>query len=222
LKIITTFATDLKKISIFEAEMNMNLRIPKEDFESLIELLSFSDSEFNSIIEDIEKISIDLDIKSIESKLKDITSNYKVILGLYFTFCKFDIPEEKFSQQLTDYYKSKIDDKSSNGKIKKRLLKLFKKNNPIRVAVKSRILISEVSNLYHESRIITDVRPVFSSNEENSVIGKVILSNLKISYRKDDAFKEFFVTLEEEDLEELKKIIDRAIKKTKQLKSNTI
>jgi hypothetical protein len=202
--------------------MNMDLRIPKEDFESLIELLNLSDSEFNSIVEDIEKISIDLDFKSIESKLKDITSNHKVILGLYFTFCKFDTPEEKFSQQLADYYKNKIDDESSNGEIKNRLLKLFKKDNPIRIAVKSRILISEVSNLYHESRILTDIRPVFSSNEENSVIGKVILNNLKISYRKDKDFKEFFVTLEEEDLEELKSIIVRAIEKTKQLKLDTI
>jgi hypothetical protein len=202
--------------------MNMDLNIPKEDFESLIELLNLSDNEFNSIVEDIKKISIDLDFKSIESRLKDITSNYKVILGLYFTFCKFDIPEEKFSQQLLDYYNSKIGVESSNEEIKDRLLKIFKKDNPIRVAVKSRILISEVSSLYHESRILTDIRPVFSSNEENDVIGKVILSNLKISYRKADVFKEFFVTLEEEDLKELKNTVDRAIEKTKQLKLDTL
>lgn len=202
--------------------MEMDLKIPKEDFESLIELLNLSDNEFDSIVEDIEKMSFDLNFKSIESKLRNITSNYKVILGLYFTFCKFDIPEDKFAHQLAEYYKNKIDDDSANNEIEQRILKLFKKENPIRIAIKSRILISEVSNLYDECRVLTDVRPVFSSKEESSIISKVILSNLKISYRKNEDFKEFFVTLEEEDLRKLKDVIERAIKKLELLKSNTI
>ena len=202
--------------------MEMELKIPREDFESLIELLNLSDSEFDSIVTDIEKIPRDLNFKSIKDKLSDITSNYKVILGLYFTFSKFDMPEDKFASQLSKYYKRKVDDNSLGNEVKVRILKLFNKNNPIRFAIKSRTLSSEVSNLYNETRILSDIRPVFSSNEESTLIGKVILNNLKISYRSGEDYKEFFVTLEEEDLYELKDVLERAIKKTEVLKSSNI
>jgi hypothetical protein len=202
--------------------MEMELKIPSDDFESLIELLNLSDSEFDSIVKDIEKISVDSDFKSIETKLQDITSNYKVILGLYFTFCKFDMHENKFAMQLSNYYKQMTDDDSVDSKLVNRIQDLFKKDNPIRIAIKSKTLFTEVANIYNDSRILSDIRPVFSSKEENSLIGKVILNNLKINYRTDNDYKEFFVTLNVEDLLELRDVIDRAIQKTEILKSSNL
>lgn len=203
--------------------MDIELKIPQDDFESLIELLNTSEDEFNALVEDIEGIDSNLKLDEIEKKLQEITSNYKLIFGLYFTFCKFDVAEEKFAKQLSEYYHSQIESETEGGiDTQNRILRLLKKENPLRLAIKSLILQQEVSNAYIDSRIITDIRPVFSSKEEKTIIGSVVTNNLKISYSNNDQKMDFFVSLDEEDLNLLKKTIERAIDKTKVLKSKKI
>lgn len=54
---------------------------------------------------------------------------------------------------------------------------------------------------YNESSITTDIRPVF--NNENTLLGSAIINNLKIIYTKNNSKQEFFVTLEDSEIEEL-------------------
>nr|NQU94468.1 hypothetical protein [Bacteroidota bacterium] len=199
----------------------MNLT-PREDFESLIELLNMSGEEFDTLVSEIEKIPNNISFGDVEESLMEVTNSHKVILGLYFTFCKVDIPEKKFAKKLLDYYTKQLDEGIKKSDLESKVLKLFKKDNPVRLAIKSRIIASQIDKSFIDSRIITDIRPVFSSSEENILIGKVITNNLKISFRKDNAIKDVYFSLDEEDLESLKKTINRALLKTKLLKTKNL
>lgn len=199
--------------------MSLELEIPVEDFNSLIELSNMSLADFKMLMIQIENIKLNDSFVEVENQLKDITNHYKLILGLYFTFCKFDIPEEKFTNKLYDYYVKKINSNTNKKTFTEKFLLLFRKNNPIRVTIKSFIISSQVDKAYNEARIITDIRPVFSSKEEHEIINQLIINNLKITYSDGEDTKDFFVSLDIDDLFSLKATIERAINKTNLLKT---
>ena len=195
--------------------------IPKEDFESLIELVNLGDEEFKSISEKILALN-NLDrFDDIKSALSEITSHYNVILNLVFTLCALDIKEEQFVADLFSYYTAnikKIEKQLDEEIFKNRFLSFFTKKSPIRLAAKSLLLSFEVDHIYRDARILTDIRPVFSNKDDLDLLGNITINQLRISYRRKNKVDNFFVSLDNEDLENLKNVIERAINKTKILK----
>lgn len=74
------------------------------------------------------------------------------------------------------------------------------------------ILLGNERN-YIDTRIFTDIRPVFTEDPSEEPVGAVLVHNLKIEYRKENSTQEFFVALDSQDLLKLRKVIDRAIAK---------
>jgi len=68
--------------------------------------------------------------------------------------------------------------------------------------------------LYCESKILSDIRPVFGQDVEAEPVGAVITHTLKIGYHDDDEHKDFFIVLDQEDLIGLHVTIERAISKS--------
>jgi hypothetical protein len=82
-------------------------------------------------------------------------------------------------------------------------------------------LMMEYEKTYVESRIITDVRPVFSDDLEESIDMGVIVHNLKIEYHTGKStHEEIYIALDCNDLRKLKEQLVRAEKKEKAIKSN--
>lgn len=80
-------------------------------------------------------------------------------------------------------------------------------------------LTTEVERMYCRSRILTDVRTAFSDDASELPRGMTLLHNLQIGYHDDlGRHREFYVTLDSDDLEELKESIERALKKGGTLK----
>jgi len=75
----------------------------------------------------------------------------------------------------------------------------------------------EHDHIFGYARILSDVRPVFTSSVD-SAAGSFIIHNLCIHYRQDGQHKEFFAAMDNADLKTLKEAIDRAEKKTSILK----
>src|SRR5207253_649802 len=70
------------------------------------------------------------------------------------------------------------------------------------------------------ARILTDLRPVFGPNLEDGPKAMLVVHHLKLAYHGDsDKHQEFHISLDADDLETLKKIIERAETKAKSLKS---
>lgn len=88
----------------------------------------------------------------------------------------------------------------------------------IRFTAKALALSADHENVYVNTRIITDVRPVFP-DDTSTMAAAVITDHLRINYydRKGD-FSSFYVAMDQGDLIELREEIDRALKKNESMR----
>ena len=76
----------------------------------------------------------------------------------------------------------------------------------------------EYPNTFHDAMVLTDIRPIFDKVEDRPV-GGAITHTLKIEYHEVGEHKQFYVALDAEDLQKMKKILQRAEAKESSLKS---
>lgn len=86
--------------------------------------------------------------------------------------------------------------------------------------VKGSYLSSEREKLLIDSRILTDIRPIFTDDASCILNGMIVVHNLKLEYKHGIDNKEAFFALDLEDLERLKSQIERALLKEKNLKAS--
>jgi hypothetical protein len=89
--------------------------------------------------------------------------------------------------------------------------------SPARSFVKASIVRIDYERVFQSSRIFTDVRPIF--NAIDSLPAAIAIShNLKLTYNRNNEQEEFFVALDDADLEQLIESLNRARAKSKLLK----
>ena len=197
---------------------NFSIEIPKEEFVNFTDLISDENDSLEKINKYLPSVSKKDTLESIENKIKTITKNYKVIFGLIYTFCKLDIPAKKYIKYLYDYYKENSENVLFDyNKFENKLSNIIYDTIPVKLNLKSLILIRENQRIFYDSRILTDIRPIFLNKEREELIGQAIMNQLKIIYHENNETKEFFITLDENDLGNLKHTIERAEKKIKLL-----
>ncbi|AXV05291.1 hypothetical protein DVS28_a0587 [Euzebya pacifica] len=74
-------------------------------------------------------------------------------------------------------------------------------------------LVDANQNLLWESRILTDIRPVFTEGNEPKATHGLVLHSLQLTYWNGAQLTELFVTLDRDELQRLAKVIERAQKK---------
>jgi hypothetical protein len=85
-------------------------------------------------------------------------------------------------------------------------------------SAKAAELHTEVERSFCNVRILTDIRPIFTEDASETPRGMTVLHNMQVGYHDDTGrHKEFYVTLDDDDLEDLKQAIERAEKKKKVL-----
>lgn len=89
----------------------------------------------------------------------------------------------------------------------------------IRSTARAVDLQTDHERLYHDARVLTDIRPVFGGNPDEAPTGAVVNEVLKLEYWEGNEFKHVYVALDRNDLVQLKKVIDRAITKTDALRA---
>lgn len=99
----------------------------------------------------------------------------------------------------------------------KRLDRLLRVHAVI-ISAKVQSLKLEYPKTFHDAMILTDMRPVFDKPEDRPV-GCAISHTLRIAYHEEGEHKEFHVVLEANDLQTLKKVLQRAEAKAASLKS---
>jgi hypothetical protein len=89
------------------------------------------------------------------------------------------------------------------------------------VVAKVEDLRTESERIFCHARILTDLRPVFGQDVSKGPIAMLVKHNLKIAFhesgRKGD--HDMYISLDADDLKELKKVIDRAEAKASSLRS---
>jgi len=87
------------------------------------------------------------------------------------------------------------------------------------VAIKAKELQLECERTFCDARILTDIRPVFGEKAGDKPAAMIVVHTLKIITHKAAGHKEFFVALDAEDIQSLKKTLERAEEKARSLKT---
>ena len=121
---------------------------------------------------------------------------------------------EKISQAVEDDEELEITDEQRQ-EFERRVVNFLGLDNILSFRSKSIEVIRDHERLFQNSRIHTDMRPVFESGLEDSPAGVAIINMLKIEYVDLDGKHEFFVALDANDLKQLREQLDIADRKVK-------
>jgi len=104
--------------------------------------------------------------------------------------------------------------------LRNQLIELLKlERSPYFFKSKAKTLKKEREKLLIDTRIITDIRPIFTEDDYCRVMGNLIIHNLKIVYGEGGNIQEIFLAVDKDDLKRLKKNIERADKKEEVLRN---
>lgn len=193
---------DAETISLLVEELEM-IRVgatTDELIETLInkQIISIPDIDLKSVIEAVFSI-YGLINRENEENIESIISN------LVESFIENKEDKEKFDKN----------------KLESNLLQLIRKDSRLELTHKTFDLLSEYDKIYTESRIITDIRLIFNDDLRKSEQAAIVIHQLKVVYHESGDVKNLFFALDSNDLEELKKHIERAIEKEKFIKNDT-
>jgi len=99
----------------------------------------------------------------------------------------------------------------------KRKLEILLNIRTLKLASKSAMIQRDGERLYCESKILSDIRPIFDDDPSITPSAAVITHTLKIKYHTGREIQEFHVILNSEDLESFSEVITRAQTKEKTL-----
>lgn len=159
--------------------------------------------DLERIIKETKQINVDLAVA-------------KTIFSLGGLLLDHEGDKEQLAADLTIAFKdqSEADD---TGRLKSNLIALFQHSHSLKKTFKAYGLLLENANRFQSSRVITDMRMVFNEGiEEKSKTG-LFVHQLKLEYVSDKEEKEFYLSLDGNDLLKLKAEIERALKKEKAL-----
>ncbi len=209
-----------------------NIRIPEEHQQSFVAISMLSDSVVTELFSILETVPLALEQKSaVEKALNNSTYDFptnvfdivNVLFSIYSALAYTnktievfvtDIVESIDNIQIEGYtYTSK-----EKGNLRKNLTTLLSISS-ISTVSKATGVLFDCENILRNARILTDIRPIFGYGEDDSILASVIVQTLKLEFVKDDEEKEFFINLDEQDIDNLIGILQRAKRKSDQSKN---
>lgn len=79
-------------------------------------------------------------------------------------------------------------------------------------------VMTQQEHVFQGARVLTDIRPIFSEDAAVSPAGAVVIQTLRLEHFTDGGIRTINVSLDQEDLRELKMIVDRAVAKGETLR----
>jgi len=208
------------------------LSIPKSDFPTLIDVLNLNESDFRKLLEAIREATSALSRLQLETQLAPSLEapRHKLqdILRLFITLYRVQWEANMSTQRFVDAVIEAIQRNPEQSlasvgdkwdTYRHRLQALMQFDEPLGIIAKVAELTSASAQTLHDARIITDIRPVFKSDPSEAPAAALILHDLVITYHDDDRLKTFHVTLEDNDIQILRTLLDRAEAKGKTLRS---
>jgi ribosomal protein S13 len=211
------------------------LQIPKRVKNGLFIFSSLKDSDKEILFSLLDKKPGELELKKLRDsrdKIGDISpEQMRYLINSLVSIQRLSIDSETPIDDLIDSICTTLESPEEHDfKLTDELSKQLKQNLKrfLKIAaltVHSKAIDLQVSNerTYCESRIITDLRPVFGRKLEEGIKGSVIRHSLHITYHQNDGgdeHKTFFVILDLDDVKELKLALERAEAKQKVLEQS--
>lgn len=155
---------------------------------------------------------------------RDVAANItQLLLSLWFSQANSKRNAKEIVREVTAQFARDTDPKDlpdgALDTIARHLLTLLEKPNLLN-GQNASSLILDYERIWSSGRILTDMRPVFDAIDADKICGAVVTHTLRIShYKSDGTSDEFFVALDDRDLEQLCEMLDRAKLKAKALKN---
>ncbi len=212
--------------------LTKKLNIPNQMNTGFNQIFKLSDEVLQRLEDALKSVSPQLDGNEFtaavadKSKLEeqDISEILRVLISLYLGRTTGRVSIEEFVDSICSTLAEKKDDsvKPADGNwqpFKERLNRLLAFDQSIGITAKALSIMTEHERVFltGESRILTDIRPVFTDDAGASPSSAVIIHTLKIGYMKDEDVHQFFIALDSQDLRDLLEILKRAEAKEQSL-----
>jgi hypothetical protein len=158
------------------------------------------------------------------SSFKDARALVDALLSLYVLKANTNRTSEKVAQDVaytlaSEGAASEAVDTEKQRHIADKLNRLLSVE-AMDMCAKATGLQAEFGRVFVDSRVVTDVRPVFGSSVESPPIGAVLIHNLKVEYVERGVRRELFFALDCNDISGLMGVLERAKEKERTLRSS--
>lgn len=202
------------------------LNLPEDHIGAFLRLATMSEAEFESVINRAKNLGDLQDSLSVDSLYQRITRFegqekilFTAIFSMLMTIANSGENDAGFWPTLSYSLPNKKFDSVIKELLEKRLKEVYSGSEGIRCLMKANLLIDESEHIFYESRVLTDVRPVFQNNTpELRGNYAVIIHKLKLVREDGDGFKDIFISMTQSQLKGLQKQIERAIEKEEHLR----
>jgi len=207
------------------------LNIPERYQAGIQKVAELPELALNALIATLNEVSASVSskerISSVASKLNSVSpDDLELILrtldSLYKVRAHLEVPLDGFVSDVVNVLRTatppKVLSEESERIFRSRLTALLSVA-PLAISAKAQILQREYSYLFHDAKIITDVRPVFGQNTTQPPDGMILDHTLKLVYHEGlGDHRELYLALDQSDLIELKEVIKRAEEKEQTLR----
>ncbi len=209
----------------------MKLAIPKSQREGFKQFISLSDDKWRSLLRALEAagpmISAGALAKHVSPEVDlgvDQLRQVIVVAGsLYVTRDQRGTKVEEFAEAVVEEALQEglvgRGDSAATSKLGERIAQLLSLDRSLGVSAKATQLLFSHKNPLLTARIFTDIRPVFTGDENPTPQAAVVVHTLELVTRTDERELSHYIALDSTDLQTLKRVIDRAIHKESSLKT---
>lgn len=203
----------------------MALPIPRKHVRAMANIRGLPDSAIDELIRSLETAPVMPTAQEmtahITSQIHAIPSDelagiVDAIYALYHVREYAEMPKRVFLQELTEGVVKETGAVDNPSAIRERFRRLLD-IGPLKSIAKAVTLQRDANRLFCGARVISDIRPVFGTDVASDAVGAVICHTLKLGYHEEGHHKEIFVVLDEEDLDTMSTVIERARIKSKTL-----
>ncbi len=207
------------------------LVIPKPAQEGVSLLVGLSEQQMSSLKRALEKSAPTLDLSQLIKQIapevglpeEQVRKIVPVLTSLYSAKAELGLSPEDFGRKLFDAFSktgnSALETPERAETFRKDIEALLSLDRSLGVTARAAAVMVEQPHVWQTSRILTDLRPVFSQGAGEPPTAFLLIHNLRITYREAGRTQEFFVALDDNDLRGLQAVIQRAVEKEASLRT---
>jgi hypothetical protein len=209
----------------------MSLKIPLQHREGLANLISLSDEEASRLADALATEQPALWPTMLARQVAErshlnserVEEILRALISLITTRDRLDFSTEKIVNDIVEAASLEklggLEPGSSAVSVfADRLTRLMSLERPLGITSRALDVMIQHKNPLRSSRILSDIRSIFSSGENPQPVAAVIVHNLQLATMTDGEYFTFTAALDAQDLRSLATVVARAIKKEESLK----
>jgi hypothetical protein len=210
----------------------MNLTIPDSDREKFARLVALTPTELDSLYDALKEMSPQLRQSRVVEEIAPRVAIDRVILAdvvrllltLYSVRADQNLDPAEMAEQLAIAAQGSTDERLKNppadwNNLKPHLARLLDLERSFGITAKASFVRYEYASHFHGARILTDARPIFTSDPTTGPAAFIVNHTLHIELSTSGDEKDFFLSVNSLDLTTLRNMINRALAKEASLRS---